>query len=369
MKKITFILIILAVVLASCQKNSYTIEGNFAENTFDGETIYLQKIDSMTAESSTAIDSTILKDGKFKFSGSAEDHLSVGFISVGRLESPVENSPVATFILETGSIKIAFDKRNVSISGTPKNEDYNKVLAAMNKMGSLYEEVEKAGGVQGVAPDENGLDIMGRMQKLQEELQEVSFDFTKANIANKLGEFLFFSYASIFTKDQLKELLPLADSTFRSQPQIQMLEKELNRVIPEIGQPYQDTQLVTTEGMPVLLSEYIGKNKCVLIDFWASWCAPCIQEIPHLRKAYSAYKSKGLEIIGISVDEDRVAWMDAIKKHNMDWIQLGDDTRNASAIYGVSSIPHTVLVDQTGTIIAKNLRGKELEDKIAEVLK
>lgn len=363
MKKITLILTILTVILASCQdKNAYTIEGNFTENTFDGKMIYLQKIDSMRAESSSVIDSVILKDGKFKFKGTTDGNPIMGFISVGKLESPEADSPVGTLILEPGAIKITLEKNAVTTSGTPRNDEFNKVQTAMNKMAALYKEVNDAGGVQGV-PDANS-----RMQTLQEEMQKANFEFTKANMGNKAGEFLFYSSASMFTMEQLRELLPLADSTFRNTPEMKALEKELNRIVPEVGQPFADVQLVDMTGKAVALSEYAGKSKCVLIDFWASWCGPCIQEMPNLVKTYNAYKAKGLEIVGVSVDEDRQAWLNAVKTHNMTWIQLGDDTKSASELYGVNTIPHTVLLAQDGIIIAKDLRGLALEAKIAEVL-
>lgn len=364
MKKITLFLTVLTIIFASCQdKNAYTIEGNFTENTFDGKTVYLQKIDSMQSESSTLVDSAVVKDGKFKLKGIAEAKPTMGFISVGKLESPEPDSPVGTLILEPGTIKITLGKNSVNTTGTPTNDQFNKVQVQMNDLAKLYQEVNDAGGIQAV---ENATQ---RMQSLQADMQKAIFDFTKANMSNKAGEFLFYSSASSMTTEQLKELLLLADSTFLNTSEIKALSQELNRIIPEVGQPYANVQLMDMAGKTVSLSDYVGKSKCVLLDFWASWCGPCIQEMPNLVKTYATYKGKGLEIVGISVDEDKQAWLNAVKAHNMTWVQLADETKAASELYGVNTIPHTILIDANGIIVAKDLRGKDLDEKIAAMLK
>lgn len=371
MKKITLFLLSLAFIMISCQdKNAYTIEGSFSEQNMEGKTVYLQKIDSMQANSSTVIDTAVIKGGKFKIKGVLDDsNIIMGFISTDRLEQLNDSSLVTSFVLEPGNIKVSFDKRNPSLSGTTRNDEYNKVVSTMNKIALLLEEVDKAGNVDAVPLDGEGLDVRGRMDKLQKELSSANFVFAKNNMTNKAGQFQFFSSFASFSREQIKELIAASDSTFRSTPDIISLEKELNRVIPEAGKPYEDVQLVDLEGGRVTLSKFIEGNKCTLIDFWASWCGPCIEEMPSLVRTYTTYKGKGLEIIGISVDEDRMAWLNAVKTHKMTWVQLADDTRAASAIYGVNSIPHTILLDKDGIIVAKNLRGKELEDKIAEILK
>lgn len=360
------------MILVSCQnKNAFTIEGSFANEKFDGKVVYLQKIDSVSAQEPTILDSTVIKKDKFTFKGIASDDITLGFVSIGKLGSPLEeNSPVGTIIMEPGTIKVAFKENgDVVLSGTSRNDEYNKVLAVMNNVAALYKEVSDAGGVQAVPLDSTGNDVNARMDKLQDEMQKTSFDFAKANMTNKAGQFIFFTTANSFTRDQLKELMAAADSTFLNIPQIKGFQEELNRVIPEVGQPYTDVQSVDAAGNVVKLSTYVGVNKCVLIDFWASWCKPCIEEMPNLKKIYAAYKDKGLEIIGISEDDDKNAWLDAVKKNGMNWIQLADDQKVAAELYAVRTIPHTVLVNKDGVIVAKDLRGKALEDKIAEILK
>ena len=115
-----------------------------------------------------------------------------------------------------------------------------------------------------------------------------------------------------------------------------------------------------------------GKGKVVLVDFWASWCGPCRREMPNLVETYAKYKGKNFEIVGVSLDQDGAAWKEAIKKLDMTWPQMSDLKfwqSEGAQLYAVNSIPHTVLIDGEGTIIARGLHGEELQAKIAEVVK
>lgn len=122
------------------------------------------------------------------------------------------------------------------------------------------------------------------------------------------------------------------------------------------------------DGNPISLEDF--KGKVVLLDFWASWCGPCRRENPNVVKVYEKYKDQGFEILGVSLDKDRKRWVDAIAKDNLTWPQVSDLkgwSNEAGRMYGVSSIPHTVLVDGEGKIIALKLRGEALEKKLEEI--
>lgn len=123
------------------------------------------------------------------------------------------------------------------------------------------------------------------------------------------------------------------------------------------------------EGKTVQLSDFIGKSKYTLVDFWASWCGPCRREMPNLVSAYKEYKDKGLQIVGVSLDRDETSWKDALKTLNMTWPQMSDLkfwNSEGAQLYAVRSIPYTVLIAQDGTIVAKGLHGKELQEKLAD---
>jgi peroxiredoxin len=137
-----------------------------------------------------------------------------------------------------------------------------------------------------------------------------------------------------------------------------------------IGSLAPDFTLPDTSGVNFTLSSL--KGKYVLIDFWAAWCGPCMKEMPNVIKLYNDFHSKGLEIMGVSLDKTRAAWLGAIKAKNLSWIQVSDVKFWQSLVvplYNISAIPYTVLIDKEGKIIAKNLRGEDLYKKVESLLK
>jgi thiol-disulfide isomerase/thioredoxin len=137
-----------------------------------------------------------------------------------------------------------------------------------------------------------------------------------------------------------------------------------------IGQKAPNFTQENLEGDPVSLSD-LKKGKYILLDFWASWCAPCIDEIPVIQKVDSLYGNKNLDVIGISWDFGRQAWIDAVKKYDMDWVQLTDLKGYSNQLgqqFGIPSIPASILLDPDGVIIAKNIRGEELLSVLSHTL-
>ena len=136
------------------------------------------------------------------------------------------------------------------------------------------------------------------------------------------------------------------------------------------GQDYHDIELPDSTGTVHRLSEYVGHGKYVLLDFWASWCGPCIGSMPMMKDIHNAYASRGLQIIGISFDSERDKWLSAIKRHELPWLHLSDlkgwESVGSDA-YGIRAIPETILIDPDGKIVATGLREEELKARLAEI--
>lgn len=328
------------LLLAACsEKPGYEITGTVSNNDLNGKYVYLYEYGVKDA---APLDSALVQNGVFALKGTQNApalrtlRFSEEVVEPVRV-APGENAPfMATFVLENGKLAVVLDSTS-TVSGTPENDAQKELQAKIKDLRS-------------------GID------------KYILTHTDKQSAAKNLYDFRY-----NISEEQQNEIISKADSSFKSVPGISYMIDHLN-VLKKVavGQKFTDFEMPDAKGEMHKLSEYVGNGKVVLIDFWASWCPPCRAEMPNLVKAYKDYKGKGFDIVGISLDSKADAWAKGVKDLNITWTQLSDLKgwqNGGAALYGVNSIPHTVLVDKDGTIIAKNLHGQELEDKIKEVLK
>lgn len=367
-------------ICTGCSDNGYTINGTVENSNLNGKFVY--KIDGSSINkdrSNPQKDSAVIKDGKYTFKG---DVPNLDYCSV-YLRSDNPNEPAiiyATVALEKGVINIFTDGNNKTrVSGTPLNDSYqsftNEYKGYMDTLQEKYTLLDK---VKKNELDTSAVDldnVQASIRECREKMMALNRDYVKNNINNPAVWYLYL-YNAVASEDSIdgkKELIAGANEYTKSLPiykviaeQIDVLEKT------SVGKPFTDFTMEDAEGNKVSLSDYVGKGKYVLVDFWASWCGPCRAEMPNVVEAYKKFGGDNFEIVGVSLDSKKDDWLKAIKDMNLSWKQMSDLKAwecEGSKKYGVDGIPATVLFDREGVIIARDLRGEELQSKLEELLK
>ena len=358
-----------ALLIAACSgKDTYKIKGTI-EGVEDGTVLKLSAIDY---NSLVDLDSTVVKNGKFTFKGETDtaDIALVTFDMDGSLGG-------CEFYLESGNIEIYINAVDNAqhVGGTPNNEAFQALVDATSLLNDEAQELEDKIRIT-LATQGDCTDYYRQLDDLQERFKSILTNCIKDNACRAFAYQQLMDNYSLYEPEETMEMLtvlaPYFGYDFSFNQLTAMISSQLNT---SLGHPYMDfeTSILDKKGGyegKAKLSDYVGKNKIVLLDFWASWCTPCMNEVPNLKAAYKKFKSKGFEIVSVSVDDEADAWVKAVKDNGMNWVQLWngtEDMENSAAMqYVVTAIPSTFLIDADGTIIGRNLRGSELEEALED---
>ena len=366
MKKIRSILIIacMFIPLTLTAQEQYRIEG--VAKGCDGMKV------TLTDEKKAPLDSTIVKDGKFLLQNPL---LKVGpaFVSVGKARRIIflDEKPLSVQYSEEerdlGSKKVKLPMLQVS------GDEDQALLTMMNN--ALTQEMMSMLAIsltqkEGAASEK---DTLVQLYVAAKKMKEAVFDsiVTHCKDSYVAGMILnnYLSKELSFPEVQaLYDSLSLRVKTSSIGKELQATLEKKKSVLTGAKAP--DFSLPTPDGKEVSLSSV--KGKCVLIDFWASWCGPCIRELPNVKEVYAKYHSKGFEVISISLDDNRDKWVGAIKKHQLPWLQLSSLKGwkcPVAKLYNVSAVPAMVLLDENGVIITNNARGEALGNEVSKLCK
>ena len=360
MKKLV-IIAMAAFAMTACQenKNSYLISGTF-DAAGESDSVSLQLIEGRKF---VDLQKVPVIGGKFQIKGTA-DSVQVAALSVG--------DATCQFFLEPGDIKVNLRQGQMSFAlGTPNNNAYEAYMSDMNALEDEYAEIARNAqdpNLTAAQRDEIKSQLTGFEAKYYQAVKNSISD----NLGNNFGLYNLCNNYYYYTPEELAPILESYIASFPTNKRLQLI-KEHNDLVLETstGKQYKDFEMADINGDMHKISEYVAINKVTLIDFWASWCGPCRAEMPTVKAAYEAYKSKGFGIVGISLDSNKKAWTASIDNMGLEWPQLSDlkGWHSAAAkLYGVNSIPATILVAQDGTILARNIRGEEIQAKLAELL-
>lgn len=370
MKKISlFIILVFIPVLAFAQQNHYTIKGT-GESLLDGDTIYLCQIRGLF--SIQRIDSTIVKNGQYTFTGS-HPGCDVRYILTQRNG---KYSNIISLMLENADITVrSFDpktKKEPEVTGG----DNFKLWKRHKEIDNKWKEkrtpyakimIDSVSTLQAKQKAQRAIDSLDHLQ-MAEEMQ-----FVVANMPAPYCDLVLASNFKKYSTEQqnfilaaFKEKMPEATNYKRI-----LAETKANEATA-VGKRFTDFSMQTPNGGLISVGAVIRKNRYTLVDFWASWCGPCRAEMPHVVEAYNRFHEKGFEVIGVSLDNNHDAWVKAIENLKMPWPHISDLKgwqSEGAAIYNVKAIPANVLVDGNGTIVARDLRGIKLINKMEELLK
>ena len=366
MKKLNYLLIVLFFAACSSTKtDGVEIHGKLSNSK--GEKIYLEELNINQANIK---DSAVVSEkGEFSLQTKVRE---TGFY---RLKAG-DNNFIILILDSMDKVSIEADAPDLGNTYKVEGSENSQLLWELNNV--LRKNFQMRDSLQKVYQQNANHPRIDSIGRVLEAHYNASTENLRAYVKNFIDQHPE-SFASLAAIEQLN---PETDLAYFQKLSANLIKKypnstyvqaftarvnDLNKLA--VGSPAPEITLNTPDGTPLSLSSL--KGNIVLIDFWASWCKPCRIDNPNVVKLYNKYKPKGFEILGVSLDKEKGAWVNAIQQDNLTWLHVSDLAfwnSPVAKLYGVTGIPFTVLVDRNGNIIAKGLRGEELEKKLEELL-
>ncbi|MDP3463197.1 MAG: TlpA disulfide reductase family protein [Bacteroidales bacterium] len=359
-------LLFLVIAMASCQlqkpENQYNIQVQI--NGVDGQMLMLER---RSNDNWVKLDSVVIEKGAASFSGKT-DAPEMFFLSIKNQKGYL------MFFAEASEISIVAEPVNMKgavVNGSASHDRFqafNKGVAAFDEqLYAVYEQYQQAQANQDSLKMKETETLYNETDSNK---RKYLIDFIKTNNSDIVSHYLLHRNSHQFELEELEGLVNQFDQNITSEYLTDLRKRVVILQSVAVGQPFVDFSLENPSGEMVSLSDKVG-TKLLLVDFWAAWCQPCRRENPNIVAIYNDYKDKGFDVFGVSLDNDKAKWIEAIASDKLTWTQVSDLAgwgSSAGKLYGVQSIPHSVLLDENGIIIAKNLREDALREKVASIL-